>query len=590
MYLSESINRILEITPTAYAAYEIVKNSDEEITDYKVLDYNLSYINLISENAIVADEIKIKNFIFNIKNDIPKVDKAILSGFKGRITGYTPTYRKWLNIYVFHENDNKLIIQITDITKEKTLEKHLKNKSKELELVTNVIEDLILVVDLNGKINRVNEAWERTLGYTRSELLDNDIASFIDTSSYYTIVNNFIEQSIFKRNNIIRTQMKKKVGGYGIIEWNCSLFEPYVYAVGRDITDLIETQERILHLSYHDKLTGLYNRSFFEEELKRLDNSRHMPLSIIMGDVNGLKIANDAFGHSKGDQLLKDIANILKSSIREGDILARWGGDEFTILLPNTDEESTKEIISRISISCKEKVSILNHASISLGYSIKNSPNESIYNALANAEINMYKNKSKDGKAFRKNIITSMVKYLKDENHKIDSNISKTKLYLKRISSLLKLNEHDLDKLLLLADVHDIGLISVPKSILNKKDPLTEFDWNEIKRHSETGFRIAKSIPEISHIANGILYHHERYDGKGYPHGLKGNEIPFINRIFSVVNIYEALSQNKVYRNSFTREEILNCLKINKGIIFDPEIIDLFLDILNEEDVSYLTN
>lgn len=586
MYLTKSIDTMLQSTPTAYVVYQLIKDSNDKIKDFKVLEYNPSYLKLIGVKDETVNDDEIKNFIFNIKKDIPDITKSIQDFKTKRVIGYSNAYKEWLSIHLFYEGDDKIIFQILDITKEKQLEHQLKLKSRELELVVNVINDLILVVDLNERIHLANKACERTLGYAVEELIGKSIIDFLDELTYNEIISSFDDKSMFQPNTTIQTKVKRKNGKHLTIEWSCSIYDKYIYSVGRNITDLIETQEKILYLSYHDKLTELYNRSFFEEELKRLDNDRNLPISIIMGDVNGLKITNDVFGHSKGDKLLINVANILKNAIRKGDILSRWGGDEFTILLPNTDETATLEIIDRIYTSCKNKNIVLNYASISLGYAIKKFPTQNIYETLTNAENNMYKNKVRDGKIFREKIISSMLKYLHDENHERSSSTIEMKIYLDKLSQTLGLSNEDRSKLFLLAEIHDIGLISIPKSILNKKAPLNTSDWEEIRKHPETGFRIAKSIPETSHIANNILYHQERYDGKGYPHGLKGEEIPYLNRIFSVVDVYESLRQDKSYRNSFPHEKIIDCMLNNKGSIFDPSIVDVFLDILSKEKID----
>lgn len=583
MDLNSSVNQILRRTPISYIKYAVIKDSNEELVDYKVLDYNDSCINLLAKNDRVEDN-EIKDFIFKVQKDIPEIKKSILNSHDVEVVEYLTDNQKWIDILIIHEKDNTFLVQIRDITQEKILERELEKNTEELNMITNTIDDLLVVTDLNGTILLANKSWEKSLGYNLDEVTGSNFKLFLDQTSYQRVEKYIDNRLSFEGGQILRTQMLRKNGEYSTVEWNASVNNDLIYAVGRDITLLVEAQERILYLCYHDKLTGLYNRSFFEEELKRLDNNRHLPLSIIMGDVNGLKITNDAFGHSKGDKLLRKIAGILSKTIRQGDILARWGGDEFAILLPNTDEKTTKNIIERINNACKDNSTLLNHSSISLGYAIKSSVEENIYNILTVAEDKMYKNKAKEGKRFHQQIISSMKEYLRNEKFEDSKSTDQTKSYLKKIANSLYLSNEDLDALLLLADVHDIGLISVPRSILNKKDQLDKSDWDEIKKHSESGYRIAKSIPEIAHIANYILYHHERYDGKGYPIELKGEEIPLLNRIFSIVDVYESLNQNKAYRNSFAQSDILKCLQNNRGAMFDPLLLDLFLDILLEEE------
>lgn len=587
MYLKESINVMLESTPIAYAIHKIIYNGKGSIEGYKTIDYNESFLTLIGVNTKKPKAKQINSFIYTIKKEIPQAKEAILKTIVKNentlVLGYTPSYNKWLKFNFFPTENNSFIAQITDITKEKELENKLIQRSQELELILNSINDIVLVVDFNQVIVNVNNAGEKLLGYEPSEVIGKHINEFISKDTCGKILQKFKDGSLFQPSYTLRTNIAKKEGSFRTIEWKSSVYGNYVYSVGRDITDIVKTQEAILYLSYHDKLTGLYNRAFFEEELKRLDNDRYLPLSIIMGDVNGLKIINDVFGHLAGDRLLKNISDILSSSIRKGDILSRWGGDEFIILLPNTSEEVTKSIVNRIKDKCKNHQINLHFGDISLGYSIKKYIDINMMNVVTEAESHMYKNKVIDGRKTRHNILSHMMEYLYNKNFENKSQVRQIKHYLILMAKELKLSQEYTSKLLILADYHDIGLVSVSNKILNKKEKLTKADWKEIKNHPETGYRIAKAIPELSHVADHILYHHELWNGSGYPKGLKEKEIPYLNRIFSIVDVYNALTNDRPYRPSLGTKESITLLKKTKGFFFDPELVDLFLKILKNE-------
>lgn len=345
---------------------------------------------------------------------------------------------------------------------------------------------------------------------------------------------------------------------------------------------LIKRAEELQFLSYRDRLTGLYNRAFFEEEIRRLDTDRNLPISIIMGDTNGLKLINDVFGHAAGDNMIKSTADILSKSCRQEDIIARWGGDEFIILLPNTTSRTTLEIINRIKSNFRIEKFDIDYLNISLGYSVKKSQSTPISEIIKEAEDSMYRNKSIEGKLTRRLIIGSMVNHLYDGNIEVKYHMDRLKDYTLKIGKTLKLRKEDFDKLNKICEVHDIGNVSIDRDILFKSKILTEEDWKEIKRHPEIGYRIAKSIPELSDIANYILHHHERWDGTGYPHGLKGDEIPLLSRLFSVVDTFDAMTQDKPYRRAYSREHAIEYLKDNAGRQFDPNIVNVFIGLVQK--------
>ncbi len=349
-----------------------------------------------------------------------------------------------------------------------------------------------------------------------------------------------------------------------------------------DITEQKKAEEEILHLSFHDHLTGLYNRRFFEEELKRLDTERQLPLSFIMGDLNGLKIINDVFGHDEGDKLLKEVAEILKTVCRSEDMLARWGGDEFVILLPKTSAADAEDIVDRIKAECGKTSGQKIPASLSLGAATKEKAGQDIQSIVIDAESNMYKNKLAQKESLTRSIIFALERALYEKSSETKEHTDRIHEFALKLGKSVKLSSSQLDEISLLASLHDIGKVAIPETILLKKGKLTEKEWNIIRRHPEIGFNIAQSSPQIAHIAKSILSCHENWDGSGYPLGLKGHAIPVISRIILIIDAYDVMTTGRIYKPAMSKEDAIAELKRCAGTQFDPELVDKFLDILKQ--------
>jgi diguanylate cyclase (GGDEF)-like protein len=345
----------------------------------------------------------------------------------------------------------------------------------------------------------------------------------------------------------------------------------------RNITQQKQDEEKIRYLSYHDKLTGLYNRAFFEEELKRLDTERQLPISIIIGDVNGLKLVNDAFGHHDGDELLTSAASLLKEACRDDDIIARWGGDEFAILLPQTSAEDALKIYKRIKNSCREAGSYPLQISISLGVATKEYSWQNIGEILREAEDRMYRNKLLEHKSNRSVFITSLEKTLWMKSHETREHTSRLRGMVVQLGQALNLPENELDNLTLLASLHDIGKLAIPSNILDKLGRLTPEEWETIKKHPEIGYRISLSSPDLSPIADSILMHHERWDGTGYPLGKKGTDIPLNARILAIADAYDVMVNGRPYQKAMEHKEALEEIVRCAGTQFDPRIAKMFI-------------
>lgn len=334
--------------------------------------------------------------------------------------------------------------------------------------------------------------------------------------------------------------------------------------------------------SYRDKLTDLYTKDFFEEELKRLDTERQLPLSIIMGDLNGLKLINDAFGHRMGDRAIKMVAKILKESFRKEDIISRIGGDEFLILLPKTCKETASKIIENLKETFSNRTLNFLPLSVSFGVATKQNEDEDIEVTMKRAEDKMYFLKleeSKEAKLFT-------IQYLKDKLSKISFETKGHKNRLVEVCLLMaekiNLTEIEKEEIKMLCEYHDIGKIGVPHNILLKEGSLNKDEWNEMKRHSEIGYHIIRSAKETLAVDELILVHHERWDGSGYPRQLKGLQIPLVVRIFSIADAYVAMIEGRPYKNRISHIKAIEEIKIKSGTQFDPSLVKVFEEIINE--------
>ena len=259
----------------------------------------------------------------------------------------------------------------------------------------------VVIVNQNEKFIYVNDLANKITGYSIDDLKNINqwfAAAYPDPDQREKIKNNFRNKVKNKEsyNHILQIFDKNNAEKY--IEFRIKpLKNGHVMANIIDVTEKKKRQKKIEYLSFHDELTGLYNRHYLQEELKKLNMSRQYPVSIIIGDLDNLKAINDNLGHLAGDKYIKKAANIIKSLLRNEDIIARVGGDEFVIILPNTTKKTASLITKRI----REKFKLENKASdesikfdISLGIStVKNKKNDLI-NCYHLADQNMYKNKN----------------------------------------------------------------------------------------------------------------------------------------------------------------------------------------------------
>ncbi|MEW5952546.1 MAG: PAS domain S-box protein [Bacillota bacterium] len=351
-----------------------------------------------------------------------------------------------------------------------------------------------------------------------------------------------------------------------------------------DITERKRVEERLVFYSMHDQLTGLYNRAYFEQEMQRLQSGRQRPVGLIVCDADGLKFVNDTLGHGTGDNLLVAVAGILRQSFREGDLIARIGGDEFAILVAGGDKEAMEKACLRI----KNNVDRYNAGrpdlpvSISTGYAVGEAPDLNLRDIFKEADNNMYREKLHRSQHARSAIIQTLLKALEARDFIAEGHTDRLQKMVAALGAELGLSESRMNDLRLLAQFHDIGKVGIPDRILLKPGSLTAEESAEMQRHCEIGYRIALSVPDLMPVADWILKHHEWWDGSGHPLGLKGEEIPLECRILAIADAYDAMTSDRPYRYAPGHEYAMAELKEFAGKQFDPLLVKRFIKLLEE--------
>ncbi|WP_099204227.1 diguanylate cyclase [Scatolibacter rhodanostii] len=331
---------------------------------------------------------------------------------------------------------------------------------------------------------------------------------------------------------------------------------------------------------FQDSLTGLYDRHFAMNVLKMYVSQDIMPLSVVLGDINGLKNTNNEKGYQGGDEILVKVAQLLQKNCRAVDLVARWGGDTFFLLLPNTSSSETRVVLSRFQ-KALNKLSL--DTTITFGYASNEKEKRCPEELIREAEKWLCQKKLLEQRSQRNGVIKLLLSLLDEKNSETHEHSNRVADLCLLVGRELKLSDEMMSDIVLLAKLHDIGKIGIRDTILEKPGKLTPKERAEIEQHPEIGYKITQNIPELCQVSEYILAHHERWDGTGYPKGLKRKEIPLPSRIISIVDAYDVMISGRSYQSPRTQNQAIAELYRCAETQFDSEIVDIFVNLLKEE-------
>ncbi|MEA5033025.1 MAG: diguanylate cyclase [Sphaerochaeta sp.] len=567
----------------------VEEDTDHRMVDAIVLSVNKRFEEIIEKSAEDILGTSVDSIFRGSRTEWIELFKSVVDSGKPKIAErYTPNLGKHLRISAYSPEPLLFAAIIDDITQSKVVQNQFALEKARLETTLLSVGDGVIALGRTGHIDVINSVAQNLTGWDYADAVGKFYREVLNFGEE-DIVENSIEAKKSVEAGTTEVLVSKQGESIPIEAIASPIFDASgnvdgVVLVFRDCTEKRNKQERILHFSYSDPMTGLKNRRAFEEEVHRLNHVRYCPLVLVIADVNNLKLTNDAFGHDAGDTLLRTVAEILRKECRETDIVARIGGDEFVILLPNTDAEHANVIIDRINASIATARVKDMPVSVSFGKSVKLVRSNNMDELFREAEHEMYRKKVAERPQIRKRIIDQLLSSLFSQNPEEQVHSERVGRLCRMIAEHAGLGDDEVDEMQLAGVMHDIGKVALGSEFLATESLVDELEGSTVLRHPEVGYNILSATSQYGAIAEFVLAHHERWDGTGYPSGLKGPAIPLQGRILALADSYSLMTTAEPNGLGLSDREALGKISMEAGSKYDPELTTLLTQLVLGND------